>query len=117
MKAIRLTVLLAFVITSCDDPGEGPKAARGYARAEAVINALEAFRRERGSYPESLGQLVPRFLPARALDVPTAEQERYPLEYRTDSGEFTVAFRYVGPGMNECSFASGSRKWRCSGHY
>ena len=117
MKAIRLTVLLALVTVSCDDPGEGRKATRGYARAQPVIDALEAFRSERGSYPESLVQLVPAFLPASALVVPTAAQERYPLEYRADSGKFTLAFRYVGPGMNECSFASVNRQWRCSGHY
>jgi hypothetical protein len=117
MNAIRLALLLPFAITACDDPGEGPKAARGYARAAPVINALETFRRLLRRYPDSLTDLVPVFLPATALAVPTGPQEHYPLQYRTDSGEFTLTFRYVGPGMNECSFSTPARKWNCSGYY
>jgi hypothetical protein len=117
MKAFPFAVMLSFAVVGCDDPGEGPKAARGYARAEPVINALAAFQRREHHYPDSLVQLVPAFLPDSALAVPTAAQERYPFEYRRDSGEFILTFRYVGPGMNRCSFTTPIRRWRCSGYY
>ena len=100
----RLVVCLSVVCcVSCNAPGKGPKAERGYARAKPVVTALDSFRRAKGQYPDSLNQLVPQFLPAAALETPTRTQERYPLEYQQSDGNFTLTFRYVGPGMNYCT--------------
>ena len=113
-------VVLAFVATiSCEAPGEGPKAKRGFQRAAPVIEALGKYQTAQEAYPESLGSLVPRYLHASALAVPDREQERYPLEYQAlESGRsFTIGFRYVGPGMNTCEYRSVVAKWSCSGHF
>jgi hypothetical protein len=52
-----------------------------------------------------------------ALAIPTRADERYPLEYRRDGTDFILSFRYAGPGMNECRYASVVRRWRCSGYF
>ena len=98
-------------------PGRGAKAARGYQRAAPVIAALAAYQQAQGSYPDSLRQLVPAYLPDSALAVPTRAQERYPFEYRADSGAYELTFRYVGPGMNRCRYRSAARKWSCGGYF
>ena len=97
-------------------PGRGAKAARGYQRAAPVIAALAEYRRAHGTFPDSLAQLVPAYLPDSALAMPTRAQERYPLEYRADSGGYQLGFRYVGPGMNFCRYHSASRQWSCGGY-
>jgi hypothetical protein len=80
----------------CDAPGEGPKAERGYRRAAPVIAALARFRADHGQYPDSLPQLVPAYLPAAALAVADAPQERYPLGYRRATDQYELSFRYAG---------------------
>src|SRR5690348_9808202 len=98
-------------------PGRGAKAGRGYQRAAPVIEALARYREAHGTFPDSLTQLVPTYLPDSALAVPTPAQERYPLEYRTDSLGYELVFRYVGPGMNYCTYRSVTAKWKCAGYF
>jgi hypothetical protein len=104
------------LLAACPAPGEGPKAERGFRRAAPVIEALDRYREQRGSYPERLEQLVPDFLPAAALAVPGTPQERYPLEYAREEGGYVLTFRYVGPGMNHCDYRPRAR-WDCGGHF
>jgi hypothetical protein len=101
----------------CEAPGEGPKAARGYARAQPVIAALDSFRVANAAYPDSLEQLIPTFLPASALVPPAASQEHYPFEYKKEAADFELTFRYTGPGMNWCTFRASRRTWQCGGLY
>src|SRR6476661_5422707 len=109
-RALLLAGFSAFALM-CEAPGEGPKAAHGYARARPVIAALDSFRIVKGAYPDSLAQLVPAFLAASALVPPAASQEHYPFEYTKEPGDFTLAFRYAGPGMNWCSFRASRKTW------
>ncbi|HEY9248630.1 MAG TPA: hypothetical protein VIO38_05845 [Rariglobus sp.] len=102
---------------SCAPPGEGAKAQRGYQRGSRVLAALEAYQRKTGHYPDSLPLLVPALLTAEALSAPQNAQEHYPLEYRRDGAGFSLTFRYVGPGMNRCTYDSATRSWSCSGLY
>jgi len=109
---------LSVVLTTCGlAPGEGPKAERGYQRAAPVIEALQSYHADHGAYPDSLPQLVPDYLAADALALPEHEQERYPLEYRVEAGIYALTFRYVGPGVNECTFRPDGNGWKCSGYY
>jgi hypothetical protein len=118
-KILHMIGLVAvFVASSCDRPGEGPKAERGYARGARVVAALETYRQRHGSYPDSLGRLVPAFVEPEALATPTAPQEAYPWEYDRGIGSsFTLTFRYVGPGMNRCTYTGSSQRWACGGYY
>lgn len=115
-RSLLLAGFAALALT-CESPGEGPKAARGFARAKPVIAALDSFRVANGAYPDSLAQLVPMFLPASALVPPAASQEHYPFEYTKEVADFMLLFRYEGPGMNWCSFRASRRTWECNGLY
>lgn len=111
------TALAALILAACPAPGEGPKAERGYERARPVIQALAAYRAERGAYPDSLAQLVPGFLDAGALATPDAPQERYPLEYARQDTSYVLTFRYTGPGMNYCRYQPAAARWQCGGYF
>jgi hypothetical protein len=109
---------MSLVLGACGDPpGKGPKAERGYQRSAPIIAALERYRAERGQYPDSLRMLVPRYLPERALRVPDHPQEHYPLQYQRTATGFELTFRYVGPGMNECTYTPVAKKWDCGGYF
>jgi hypothetical protein len=112
-----LLIAAVLLLAACPAPGEGPKAQRGEARAAPVIEALTAYRAERGAYPDSLRLLVPRFLPDSALRVPDRVQERYPLEYERTADGYVLTFRYVGPGMNHCRYRPERPRWECGGYF
>lgn len=107
----------ALLLGACPGPGAGPVAERGYQRGAPVIAALERYRGERGTYPDSLRQLVPSFLPDGALRVPDRNRERYPLQYRRTAEGYELAFRYSGPGMNTCRYAPSTARWKCNGYF
>lgn len=92
-------------------PGEGRKAERGYAAAAPVIDALAAYHAGRQDYPVSLDELVPDYLPA----IPQPE-EMPPLSYVRTEQSYELAFQYVGPGMNRCTYTPEA-KWDCMGYY
>lgn len=112
----RFLAILLLMLLSCRSPGHGPKAERGYHRAEPVIAALEAFARDSGRYPRSLEALVPGYLDRDALAVPGQAQEAYPFEYAIADSTYRLSFRYVGPGMNRCTFHPVTN-WACTGHF
>ena len=100
--------LLCVVIATCPAPGKGPKAARGYAQARPIINALAAYHRAHNDYPGEVSTLVPGYLDSVAFHAP--------IEYRRlTSDDYEVSFRYVGPGRNDCTYRASVRVWSCSG--
>jgi hypothetical protein len=107
--AATCRLLLVCVATlACPPPGKGPKAERGYAEAQPVIDALIAFHRANNAYPAILSQLVPAYLDSMSLT--SATQYR-----KLESDDYEVSFRYAGPGMNTCVYRASARKWSCSG--
>src|SRR5438093_6303902 len=89
--------LLCVVTVACPAPGKGPKAARGYAQAQPIINALAAYHRAHNEYPGDVSTLVPGYLDAVAFHAPIAYR-------RLTSDDYEVSFRYVGPGRNDCTY-------------
>lgn len=110
-------LLSPVVLGACDPPGKGPKAERGYDRSAPVIAALEQYRSQRGEYPASLREMVPAFLADSALRVPDRPGETYPLEYTRLPEGYALEFRYTGPGMNDCTYRPGVKKWDCGGRF
>ena len=110
-------VCLSSCILGGDPVGEGEKATAGFRQASSVLVALESFRAERGEYPDSLGQLVPELLSQEQLTLSIAEVDLYPFEYERLGPGFALRFRYVGPGMNECTFDRAAMAWDCVGYY
>lgn len=104
---------------SCEKPGEGEKAIRGYQRSIPVIVALSRYYEHNNTYPLLLQDLVPDYIDAKYLETPAPPQEQYPFEYRPVDNEtaYELSFRYVGPGMNQCTFHSKTYDWKCHGYY
>ena len=117
-NAIATSVLLIpLLLAACPPPGAGAAASRGYQRSAPVIAALERYRAARGTYPDSLRQLVPAFLPDSALRLPDRKRERYPLDYRRTADGYGLMFRYTGPGKNICLYTPASAEWTCNGYF
>ena len=108
---------LLLCLAGCEKPGEGPKAARGFRRTAPLIAALAAYHTQHRSYPKTLQQLVPRHLPAASLRPPLAPEQPFPFEYRRTPDGYRLGFRYQGPGMNVCTYRSGSGRWTSHGYY
>ncbi|HEU4884471.1 MAG TPA: hypothetical protein VFT45_19595 [Longimicrobium sp.] len=114
MCGAGFVLLQLLLMHSCTPPGKGPRAERGYRLAAPVIDALERYMNDHAAYPDSLPQLVPAYLPAAALHGPEPGE---PLEYHRTEGGYDLTFRYVGPGMNECTWTPMRRSWDCSGYF
>jgi|SRR5262245_4061642 len=110
---------LGYVFAMCyypGPPGVGAVARAAEHRADAVANALTAYRASSGRYPSSLELLIPASLGDTVLP-------RFrtvigsPLRYQTDSAKqsFQLDFQYFGPGSNHCSRTHSSVTWECSG--
>lgn len=84
--------------------------------ARDASEALAAFSRDSGFYPRTLKELSPTYLDVNALAIPKQMQVAYPLEYSRADSSYRLTFRYVGPGMNECTFRPLTRLV-CSGHF
>lgn len=108
---VAIVVLSACKLFTPEPPGVGDKAERGYAALEPVIKALEQFRADKGAYPESLDELVPDYI----ASVP-AEVNGESIFYAKAGESFSLAFHYVGPGTNTCTYTPKDQ-WRCSGAY
>lgn len=78
--------------------------------ANRVMMALEAWHKERGTFPRDLNELVPRYLPR------LPEEPR--LQYHPNDG--SLAFRYVPswPQLRPvwCASVGDTTNWVCSEH-
>lgn len=78
--------------------------------ANRVMMALEDWHHDRGTFPQSLHELVPRFLPA----LPDAP----PLKYQPADG--SLSFRYIPswPQLRPvwCASVGDTTNWVCSEH-
>ena len=117
---LKKTIFLLFVflvVAACglfptpEPPCVGEKAERGYAALDPVIKGLEQYQANQGVYPETLDELVPDYLPS----VPT-EVNNESIQYTKTDKSFSLAFHYIGPGMNTCTYTPESN-WKCSGAY
>lgn len=82
--------------------------ARTHRQADVIIAALERYRQRQGTYPDSLGQLTPSFLPA-ALRTGNGFVNPPPFGYRADSTRFYLNF-YAG-FLVDATYSSDSREW------
>jgi len=92
-------------------PGEGQKAEAGYKACAPIIDALESYKVEHNSYPETLDALVPGFLPDLLV-----KPEGFVFDYRYKGASYELVFRYAGPGMNICTYTPETG-WDCIGYY
>jgi hypothetical protein len=116
---MRVSLLAASLLTAaaCPAPGEGAQAERGYKAAAPIIAALDRFHADSGHVPATLTALVPAFLADSTLAALPRQQEPRPWSYTVSGDDYTLAFRYSGPGTNECSYRHSTSHWHCSGAY
>ena len=113
-----LLLLGALLLTACagqteEPPGMGAKAERGYAVCNFIIQILELYKSDTGTYPDSLAELVPNY----SSSMP-AEVNGEPIIYHKTADGYELSFSYIGPGMNVCTYSTQEgRQWRCSGAY
>jgi hypothetical protein len=48
---------------------------------------------------------------------PSQAQEKYPWVYSHSDTAYSLEFRYVGPGTNECVYEAPQRQWSCAGRF
>lgn len=107
-----LPVLLG--MSMCSPPaGRGWDFEQWYAYMQPRIDALAAYHRDVGVYPDSLQQLVPRYL-SDSVVTAMPEGARRRIRYFVDSTRsYVLSFEYYGPRVNLCTYRSGDREWRC----
>lgn len=115
-KRIHFLLIVVLALMACklftvDPPGVGEKAELGYAVCDPIVNALEQYKTDKGTYPEAIEELLPEYL----SEIPTEVNDQ-PIYYKIVEGSFTLSFHYVGPGMNTCTYTPED-KWHCSGAY
>ena len=111
-------LLAPLFLTGCPRPGAGAKAEAWYRKAEPVIAALNRYRTERGSYPNSLAELPADWLPPLEERQPHSPDRGFAYARKGDAYELT--FSYAGPGINHCTHYSApldDRRWSCGGDY
>lgn len=101
---------LLFLLAACAGmpAGEDQAGMELKAASSKVLVALAQFRQERGRYPTSLYELVPRYLP-ELPDEPI-------LHINDDTGTVGFAYSrgYPKLGRVTCSAKLGTAEWRCS---
>lgn len=112
--------LLALLLTGCPPPGSGLTARRGYRAADVAMRALGAYYADQHRYPDSLQELLPRYLAQQpTLPGPLFPiGRRYLLEYKRTERDYQIGFSYGGSGRNHCYFSpSAGPRWTCHGYY
>ena len=116
MHPLKLfSLCLSLSLWSCCAPQECRPARIGFKLYTPIADALENYKTDHGSYPESLDVLIPLYLEK----IPEHTDPNRPTKalYKKNFEGFTLNFRYGGPGINNCEYNSKSKTWKCEGHY
>ena len=110
----RLAAMLALMlVTACQvPPGTGPLAELGFARCADISKALDAYKAERGQFPDHLGLLVPEFLDEVSFN-DSGVRTSY---WKSPEGDYRLEFTYaagVSIGITKCTLKSDDRVWSC----
>lgn len=126
MKQFLYILLLPFLFSGCIlmlfqcKPEKCEEAQTSFEKLQPVINALTFYSEQNKTFPDSLAQLVPKYLE----DVPR-KMNGYPVLYSSESSIFSeseeindyeLGFSYSGPGMNHCYYQP-KKGWECFGYY
>ncbi|MGD0143515.1 MAG: hypothetical protein ABSC92_10175 [Rhizomicrobium sp.] len=112
MKILRnlSTFILLAALSACTvwPTGEDPYSLNARRDANRVVEAIQTYRQQTGTFPPSLGALVPTYLPSLP-DGPT-------LQY--NAGDGSLAYHYI-PSWPQlqwtwCSSVGNTTNWRCT---
>lgn len=97
-------------------PGEGVAAAKSFRELAVVIQAVEKYKADNGTYPGELARLVPKYLPSLP-DMSNKNRKSNVAYFSKENGTgFELSFSYSGPGTNHCTY-SFPKGWVCHGAY
>jgi hypothetical protein len=102
-------VMAALALAACASwpPGEDPRGQELRAQATPVLHALARYHKDKGEYPRSLHELVPRYL----RDVPFAPGLRFDRDYQAI--EFTYSPSWPQTRDVTCTARFGELDWVC----
>jgi len=104
---VIIAVLLGVAYAGLDMYGEGEKyVTMTESRGTQLLQALSRHKLEAGSYPDSLGKLVPKYIPALPA-CPAGE----PFAYALAGAEFTLACQKVAFKSKPYSYDSRTKAW------
>lgn len=107
-------ISFVFLANNCGEKaGEGEVAKQGYAAAQPVIEALEKYRQENQTYPDSWIKLVPKYIKELPKD---GNDLRYSYSFNQSKNIYTLEFNYDGSGVvgiAECTYYSNTKAWSC----
>jgi hypothetical protein len=114
-KVILISILsFAFFVNNCGEKaGEGEVAKRGYATAQPVIEALEKYRQDNKTYPDSWVKLVPAYIKELPKD---GSELHYSYGFNEAKNLYILEFTYDGSGIlgiAECNYYSNTKVWSC----
>lgn len=104
---------LLFLFVSSSMVGAGliwdRQQATSVATAQSVIAAAERFHSDTGSYPQSLSDLVPAYLPTEPHSVMGFSEDSFRFRLSTNADHFHISFAL--PAWMSYSYDSESKKW------
>lgn len=134
-------------LSACCSPSECRTATRTFEKLEPIAEGIIRYQETTGSAPEHLEDAFPDGLPDGIYDVlPAGETDiayapasflislgqyyfqsksgawvkvEYGRSYTPETAPFVyfLAFGYVGPGYNRCTWTTARKDWTCSGYY
>ena len=103
--AVLLCALATLAACATWPPGDDPRGKELKDQATPVLVALVHYRKDKGEYPSSLHELVPRYLTAVPFG-PGLSLER-------DRVEFVYSPSWPRSGQVSCSALLGEVEWTC----
>jgi hypothetical protein len=114
-KLFLITILaFSFFADNCNkNPSESETAKRGFTVSQPIVDALENYYQDNKNYPQSLPQLVPKYLKEFS---PKNNGLSYAYHYKELEKSFELEFTFSESGLigiSECSYYSETKKWSC----
>ncbi|HUB84899.1 MAG TPA: membrane lipoprotein lipid attachment site-containing protein [Rhizomicrobium sp.] len=112
MKRIVLLTFAAAMLTGCSvwPVDQDPKGMNYRRDADRVIDALQAYHHDKGTFPASLSGLTPAYLPA----LPDGPELRYEPYNGSLSYRYTPSWPQLRPVW--CQSVGNTTEWRCQEH-
>ena len=105
------TTMLLIVGCATFAPGDDPKGQGYKAPASKVLVALDAYKNDRGRYPNSLYELVPKYL-EKVPDEPSLRFDEYTATLR-----FAYSREWPQLGRIVCVAHVGTTEWNCEDYH
>ncbi len=109
--AACLAASVGIVAVGCDRSDWSDSRVEGSIRSgKRLVDALEAYRREHGAYPDRLEVLTPAHI--ERIRQPSAGTRTWVYKPMADGNEFVLLFESFAPGRPSCWYLSEQGRWQ-----